>query len=189
MTAQIPDQFRYEGEAYHLVGIDGGPLYEPQDFGITTRMASTACWRGYQMFYDCTDNALILDAMHTRSDDKIVVNGVTPKDSKTGEPTGFFNTFYENLELKTKFTGSLLIAKDFISDMYVHMGFQSPDAFRTVLEIQIENGNITEVKDLSKEMEERRKRGPMKPSQPESMDEPDVGDWVRDRFSLEYKSE
>ena len=112
MTAQIPDQFRYEGEAYDLVGLDGGTLYEPLDFGITTKMASTACWRGYQMFYDCKNGVLILDAMHTRSDDKIPVNGVTPKESMEGDPIGFFNTFYENLGLKTKFTGSLLLARD-----------------------------------------------------------------------------
>ena len=128
MTAQIPDQFRYEGEAYNVVGMDGGPLYEPHDFGITTQMASTACWRGYQMFYDCKDGSLILEHMHTRSKDKVTVNGVVPKEKGDGDQMVFFNTFYENLGLKTRFTGSLLLAKDFISEMYVHMGFQSPDA-------------------------------------------------------------
>lgn len=65
MTAQIPDKFRYEGEAYDIVGLDGDPLYAPQDFGITTQMASPACWRGYQMFYDCKDGKLILDQLGT----------------------------------------------------------------------------------------------------------------------------
>ncbi|MHA1137401.1 MAG: hypothetical protein ACTSSE_13030 [Candidatus Thorarchaeota archaeon] len=189
MTAQIPDQFRYEGEAYDLVGFDGETLYEPLDFGITTQMASTACWRGYQMFYDCKDGKLILDHIHARTDDKITVNGVTPRESGDGNQMVFFNTFYENLGLKTKFTGTLLLAKDFISEMYVHMGFQSPDAFRTVLEIHVKDGDITKVKDLSEKMEERRKIGLMKPSRPDSLDEPDIGDWVKDRFSLDYDSE
>lgn len=190
MTAQIPDQFRYEGEVYALVGLDGEPLYEPSDFGITTQMASTACWRGYQMFYDCKDGALILDEMHTRTNDNIPVNGVSPKEQGDGDQMAFFNTFYENLGLKTKFTGWLLLAKDFIPEMYVHMGYQSPDAFRTVLEIYVKDGNITEVRDVSKDMEERRKSSEsMKPSQPDSSDDSDIETWVKDRFSLDYESE
>ncbi|TFG97637.1 hypothetical protein E4H12_08100 [Candidatus Thorarchaeota archaeon] len=189
MTAQIPDQFRYEGEAYNLVGFDGESLYEPHDFGIATQMASTACWRGYQMFYDCIDGVLILNHMHTRTKDKIIVNGVTPTESGNGDQMGFFNTFYENLGLKTKFTGSLLLAKDFISEMYVHMGFQSPDAFRTVLEIHVSDGGIIEVKDLSEKMEERRKSRQTRPNRPDSLDEQDINEWVKDRFSLDYKSE
>jgi hypothetical protein len=189
MTGQIPDQFRYEGEAYDLVGLDGGPLYEPHDFGITTQMASTACWRGYQMFYDCKDGMLILDQMHAQTNDKVTVNGVAPRGPEDDDETFFFNTFYKNLELKTNFTGSLLLAKDFISERYVHMGFQSPDAFKTVLEIRVKDGMILEVKDISEMMEERRKSGQTKPNRPDSMDEPDIETWVKDRFSLDYKSD
>jgi len=189
MTAQIPDQFQYEGEAYYLVGLEGGTLYKPLDFGISTQMASTACWRGYQMFYDCRDGVLILDHMYARTDDKIVVNGVTPTESGNGDQMGFFNTFYENLVLKTKYTGSILIAKDFISEMYVHMGFQSPDSFKTVLEIHVKEGNIIEVRDLSGKMEERRKLGRITPNRPGTLEEPDISDWVKDRFSLDYDSE
>jgi len=189
MTGQIPDQFRYEGEAYDLVGINGEPLYEPQDFGITPQMASTACWRGYQMFYDCKNGQLILDHMHVRTRDSLVVNGISPKEIGNPDEMTFFNTFYESLGLKTKFTGTLLLAKDFISEMYVHMGFQSPDSFKTVLEIHVKEGNIIEVRDLSDKMEERRKLGRITPNRPDTLEEPDIEDWVKDRFSLEYDSE
>jgi hypothetical protein len=190
MTAQIPDKFHYEGEDFDLVGLTGEPLYTPRDFGITTQMASTACWRGYQMIYDCKNGELILDQMYVRTTDKIPVNAVSPKEPEEDHVLTFFNTTYENLGLKTKFTGTLLLANDFISEMYVHMGFQSPDAYRTVLEIHVDDGNITEVKDLSEMMEERRKSGePIKPSQSDSINNPDVEDWVKDRFSLDYKSE
>ncbi|MGY5871916.1 MAG: hypothetical protein RTV72_06715 [Candidatus Thorarchaeota archaeon] len=189
MTAQIPDQFRYEGEAYDLVGLDGEPLYIPQDFGITTQMASTACWRGYQLFYDCKDGELILDHMHVRSEDRIKVNGISPREAGKSDSMAFFNKFYENLGLKTKFSGTILLAKDFISEMYVHMGFQSPESFRTVIEIHVKDGNITEVKDLSEKMEARRRLGQQKPSGPETDERPDIESWVKDRFSLDYKSE
>ena len=189
MTGQIPDHFRYKGESFDLVGIDGEPLYTPKDFGISPQMASTACWRGYQMFYDCNDEQLILDHMHVRTNDKIVVNGISPRAPGDDDETIFFNTFYKNLGLKTKFTGTLLLAKDFISEMYVHMGFQSPESFRTVLEIHVKKGDIIEVRDLSDKMEERRKLGQTTPNRPDTLEEPDIEDWVKDRFSLDYKSE
>jgi len=189
MTGQIPDKFRYEGEDYDLVGLDGESLYEPLDFGITAQMASTACWRGYQMVYDCKDGALILDEMHVRTSDKIVVNGVTPREVDESEGFSFFNTVYENLGLKTKFTGSLLFANDFISGIYVHMGFQSPESYKKVLEIHVTNGDIVEVNDISKSMAERREGKRQTPSRPRTDDEKDIEEWVKDRFSLEYESE
>jgi len=189
MTGQIPDIFQYEGREYDLVGLDGEPLYEPADFGISTQMASTACWRGYQMVYDCRNGELILDQMNTRTSDKIVVNGVTPIEPNDSDGYSFFNTIYKDLGLKTKFTGSLLLANDFISEMYVHMGFQSPDSYRTVIEIHVIDGDITEVKDLSDEMEKRRRTGRVAPNMPDSDGDTDVEDWIRDRFSLDYKDE
>jgi len=189
MTAQIPDKFSYEGKAYDLVGMDGGPLYAPQDFGITPQMASTACWRGYQMFYDCKKKQLILDQMHVRTEDNIAVNDISPKELGDADEMAFFNAFYEDLGLKTKFTGALLLATDFIPEMYVHMGFQSPDSFRTVLEIHVREGDIIKVMDLSEKMEERRKQGAVSPSQPDTMEKPDIEDWVKDRFSHDYESE
>ena len=34
MTAQNADKFRYEGEEYQLVGINGTELYTPEDLGL-----------------------------------------------------------------------------------------------------------------------------------------------------------
>ncbi len=188
MTGQIPDKFHYEGDEYDLVGLNGESLYEPMDFGITTKAASTACWRGYMMFYDCRNGQMILDQMHTRTDDKIVVNGITPRIADESSTFSFFNTIYEDLDLKVKFTGSILLATDFISEMYVHMGFQKPESYRKVLEIHLVDGDITEVRDLSDEMESRRKSEHHAPRRPDSLDESDVQDWIKDRFSLGYES-
>lgn len=191
MTGQIANQFKYEGEIYELIGIDGESLYSAEDFGITTQTTSTACWRGYQTFYDCVDGKLILDSLHVRTEDKITINGVVPNENEelAEESWAFFNTIYENLSLKTKFTGSILLGTDFIREMYVHMGFQSPESFKTVIEIEVNDGEITKITDMSTRMEERRKRGLEKPSHPPTHEDKDVGDWVKDRFSQDYKSE
>lgn len=191
MTGQISDQFKYEGELYELVGIDGESLYSAEDFGITTQMASTACWRGYQMFYDCVNGELILDSLQVRTKDKISINGVDPKETvdEDGNAWGFFNIIYENLSLKTKFTGSILLANDFIREMYVHMGFQTPESFKKVIEIEVKDGDIIKVTDISVKMEKRREHGREKPSRPPTIEDKDIEDWIKDRFSQDYKSE
>ena len=191
MTGQIADQFKYEGEIYQLVAYTGESLYTAEDFGITTQSASTACWRGYQAFYDCVNGELILDALHVRTEDKIIINGVAPEENKEldEDSWAFFNTIYENLSLKTKFTGRILLGKDFISEMYVHMGFQSPESFKTVFDIEVSDGDIIKITDMSATMEERRRLGQEKPSRPPTLEDKDVGAWVEDRFSQEYKPE
>ncbi len=185
MTAQIPDEFRYMSELYSLVGLKGSALYSPQDFGITPLMASTACYRGYVMRYDCVDGQLILDNMSVRTEEAPQVNNIEALD----EDGFFFSHRYENLGLKTKFTGSMLLAKDFIESMNVHMGFQRPMAYRTVLELQIQDGDIIATNDLSTKMEELRNRDPSKDAQPESRDHDDVMSWIESSFSLDYDIE
>jgi hypothetical protein len=185
MTAQIPDEFRYMGELYSLVGLKGSALFTPQDFGITPHMASTACYRGYVMRYDCVNGQLILDSMSVRTEKAPPVNDIKPIE----EEGFFFSHRYEALGLKTRFTGSMLLAKDFIEEMYVHMGFQRPMAFRTVLEMQIQDGDILATNDLSEKMEELRNRDPTKEAQPDSRDHDDVMSWIENAFSLDYEIE
>ena len=186
VTGQVPDEFRYNGEVYSLVGISGEGLYVPADFDMRTKMASTACWRGYQMLYDCVDGELILDGMQANPVEPKPVNGVEPMKPKD---SFIFPYIYENLKLKTKFSGKILLGKDFIDEMYVHMGFQSPESFRTVIELEVKDGDIISETDLSQAMAERRSSGRSKPAQPDSMDDDDVMGWIEDRFSQDYDSE
>lgn len=186
LTGQISDEFRYNGEVFSLVGINGKGLYTPSDFGMRTTMASTACWRGYQMFYDCVDGKLILDAMNANPTEIKPVNGVQPKQPEDG---WMFKHVYENLGLKTKFTGRILLGKDFIQEMYVHMGFQSPESYGTVIELEVKNGDVVKDTDLSSTMAERRLAGRNKPTLPPTEDDDDVRDWIEDRFSQDYELE
>ena len=190
MTAQIPDQFRYEGEEYSLVGLDGEGLFRPEEFGLKLIMASTACWRGHVMKYDCIDGKLVLDGMDIRTqEDPPAINGIKARSNK--EESGFtmFSHSYEKLNLKTRYTGSMLLANDFIESMYVHMGFQRPMAFRTVLEIQVQDGDIVSVSDLSERMEELRQQDRDRGAQPDSRSDADVASWIDDTFSLDYDIE
>ncbi|MFW9918611.1 MAG: hypothetical protein ACFFED_03360 [Candidatus Thorarchaeota archaeon] len=180
MTAQIPDEFRYEGETYDLVGLDGSGLYTPNDFGLETYSSCTACWRGYIMHYDCVDDMLILDSMDANVKELHEVNGVMP-----GKGKNFMKYTYNDLRLKTKFTGTMLLARNFIQEMYVHMGYQRPMAYRTVYELTVVNGDITKVEDLSERMERMRKEDPGRDAQPR--DPSEVREWIERTFSLDYE--
>ncbi len=167
------------------MGLKGGKLPIPEDFDIQSYFRCTACWRGYVMKYKFTNDRLILDGMLVNAKKPPEINGVEPITAKeTGN--SIFDYCYQNLNLKAEFTGTVLLAKDFIQQMYVHMGFQRPMAFGTVVEIQVENGNITEIRDLSKKMEEERQINIYKGAQPRSNSNKDIEDWIKNTFSLEY---
>ncbi|MFX0099782.1 MAG: hypothetical protein ACFFCS_09375 [Candidatus Hodarchaeota archaeon] len=189
MTAQVPDEFRYGGgEEFSLVGMVGEGLFEPEtDFNLKPFSTCTACWRGYQMTYDCVDGKLVLQRMYINIDDPQEINGIKPRKIEDDDENYYgFKLVYENLNLKTRFTGKLLLAKDFINSMYVHMGYQRPMAYKTVLEIHVKDGEITEERNLSKKMAELRKKDRKKDARPDSDSETDIKGWIEKSFSLDY---
>lgn len=181
ITAQIPDEFTINGEKFSLVGLKGQGLFTPEDFGIRPHFTCTACWRGYVMEYNFINNKLVLTGMRVNVNEPTKINSVEPQKGDS-----LFKFHYNNLNLKTHFTGSVLLAKDFIQSMYVHMGFQRPMAFKTVVEIHVENGNIISLKDLSKQMEEKRKQNPYEGAQPQSNTQNNIERWIKQTFSLDY---
>ncbi|MFX0139011.1 MAG: hypothetical protein ACFFDN_35545 [Candidatus Hodarchaeota archaeon] len=181
ITGQIPDEFILNGESFSLVGLKGQGLFKPEDFGIIPYFTCTACWRGYVMRYIFTSSKLFLDGMRVNVEDPPKINGVKPEAGDS-----LFKYDYSNLNLKTKFTGTILLAKDFIESMYVHMGFQRPIAFKTVVEIKIARGDIISLKDLSKKIEEYRSQDPYKGAQPQTDSQKDIEKWVQKMFSLDY---
>ncbi|TXT60873.1 MAG: hypothetical protein BAJALOKI2v1_70025 [Promethearchaeota archaeon] len=185
MTGQIPDLFYYEDHQLDLVGIRGDKLPIPSDFGIETVMASTACWRGYVMRYKIIENYLVLDGFrfNSRMDNYPKINGREPESGD--QSNSFFSFEYKNLNKKIAFTGSIWLAKDFIRSEYVHMGFQSPTAYKTVIKFDFEGGVIVNVEDKSKEIKKARRKRSCKEPKPPSMNPIDLAEWIHKRFSLD----
>ena len=181
MTGQMADIFMLAGDLFSLVGMRGQELCKPDDFGINPLSNCTACWRGYQMKYHFINNQLFLDEMLVNGDDPPIINGIRPQNGAR-----FFKYYYKNLKYKTTFTGKILLAKDFIQSMYVHMGFQRPMAFKTIIEIKMKDGKIISEKDLSKEMEEKRIKNVYEGASPRSDSKSDIKNWVEETFSLDY---
>ncbi len=155
MTAQVPDTFIYKGEKYELVGVEGGELIYPEQFGMEPKMMHTACYRGFYATYELTEDGLYLRelTLNEKNDRYLPIAGVYP-----GKPNDSYGrgAKYYNLNLSVNFTGKIRIAKDFIEELYVHMGFQKPTAFKTVLDITLQEGKIVAVEDKSEEMKQKR---------------------------------
>ena len=130
MTGQISDSFLYDGDEYYLVGIDGDDFFGPLFFGIETIPASTACWRGFQAFYRIDGEYLVLQDLNISMKEEKEINGKKPTKGES-----YFKYQFRDLNIKIKFTGTLLIARDFIEEMYIHMGFQRPMSYETVIEL------------------------------------------------------
>jgi hypothetical protein len=151
MTAQIPDTFFFKGEAYVLIGKEGGELASPRQFGMEPEMLHTACYRGFYATYELTEDGLYLRELTLReqNDNYLPIGGIEPVLEE-------YQATYHDLGVMIPFTGKIRLAKDFIDELYVHMGYQKPTAFRTVLDITLENGRLLEIKDRSQEMEQKR---------------------------------
>lgn len=112
MTAQITDTVIYKQEKYELIGVKGEGLPLPDDFGMEPVMISTACYQGYYLQFTVRKDRLLWMGMTIRVEDGSYkpVGGVEPVIRE-------YEADYINLKLPTRFSGGLLIAKDFIEAM------------------------------------------------------------------------
>jgi hypothetical protein len=183
MTGQIPDTLIYKQNGYSIVGLKGEGIPSPLDYDLWPVSPHTANWRGFVMTFIVVEDHLNLHEMNVTVKElkgkPPIINDVKPMLKKEG----LIDLTYENLKLKTKFTGKILIAKDFIDSMYVHMGFQSPISFNTVIELTFKKGKLEATSDLSKLMKDFRKKkrsdGKLEPSG-------DIQEWIARTFSLDY---
>ena len=183
MTGQVPDNLIYKKSSYSIVGLKGEGLPSPLDFGLKPISPHTANWRGFIMSYRISEDRLIVHEMNVTVEDlkekPPLINGVNPETKEEGR----LHLTYKSLKLKTQFTGKVLIAKDFIDSMYVHMGFQSPLSFKTVIELKISDGILIEVTDFSEIMKKYRKHkvtdGKLGPTE-------NLQEWIARTFSLNY---
>ena len=153
MTAQISDSIIWKRKRYELLGYDGdeenSTLFHPEKYGLSPKMMHTTCYRGYYCTYKIIRNSLFLDTLcvNDGSNNYPDINGITVNQDGTESPE------YANIKLFIPFTGVLRIGADFKWEHYVHMGFQKPSAFGIVWDLKFGDGKISEIVDISEEVE------------------------------------
>ncbi|HUL30393.1 MAG TPA: hypothetical protein VLZ03_08045 [Thermodesulfobacteriota bacterium] len=151
MTGQIHDRFFFKGDEYSLIGMKGGNLASPEQFGMEPVMLHTACYRGFFAKYELTGEGLYLRSLTLRekNENYLPIEGINPIKQA-------YQATYDGLNVAIRFSGKLRFAKDFVEGLYIHMGFQKATAFKTVLDITLKDGRVVEIKDRSQEIEQKR---------------------------------
>jgi|LSQX01.3.fsa_nt_gb hypothetical protein len=178
MTAQISDTFIFKDKEYSLIGMTEGDLASPEQFGMEPEMLHTACYRGFYAMYELTEEALYLRelTLRERSGRYLPIGKIQPEKKD-------YQATYHGLSEVIPFTGKIRLAKDFIEELYIHMGYQKPTAFKTVLDITLKEGRVVEIKDRSQEM--KQKRGAFK----KHYDSGDMIQTIDEAFSLDMDLE
>jgi hypothetical protein len=187
MTAQASEYIRCSDKRYAIAAIENEWPFQPQAYGFTPKMMSTACWRGYQCTYCVTDDRLYLDSL------RINIGNLAPREWLGVTPTkGKFFRYdggweYNGVALPISYSGGVVLGHDFIREFYVHMGFHRPHCYKEVLEIVFRNGCVVERIDHSERMAELRAH---LNSSSANLDKPDHGAikrFVDAAFSLKYE--
>ena len=190
MTAQFNDLFKYQYKEFAIAGISAGELFRPDDFGLHPIPASTACWRGYIAVFAISDSNLVLDTLSVNLQESQgpTINGILPETPTVG--LKLFNNVYKGLKYPIHYTGGLMLGHDFISELYVHMGFHPAWKYKTVFELLFENGRLTGEFDRSERAAEMRREA----QESKSKDEPngmptkkEVSDFIERAFDRSYK--
>lgn len=188
MTAQISDSVRYRAHVYALAGVNGNGLFDPSNCGMKPIGRCTACWRGFLCRYkvDCKQKRLLLERLAVcLNEPATVLFEVEPKKDEGEFP--LFSAIYEGLDYQVPYTGGLLLANDFVRELYVHMGFHPAWKYREVHEVIFENGCLIQEENRSEQMAELRlkiARQPHEPVDPENNFE--LAKWIHQCFSLDY---
>lgn len=172
MTAQMNDTFIYQEHSYSLVGMTAEIPFHPMMFGIHPVGTCTACWAGFVVTYKLIDDQFCVHYLKTNDDHKEQADYVAPKVfGVTTKPKpdfkgkgifarfsqwGFFDLIYENIDHLVKYTGSVMLGKDFVTGLYAHMGYHPAWKYAQVHELTFDKGILTEARDISKEMAEQR---------------------------------
>jgi len=188
MTAQISDSVLYLGEEYSLTGVKGEGLFDPKQFGLELVRMHTACYRGFIAAYTVTDGRLQMERLHINPAAEEVDIAALPTIYGGRPAGGECGFFYHDAPDAVPFTGGMLIGRDFLAELYVHMGYHPAWKFREVHELVFTEGRLTEQRDVSAAMEKYRQERETTELKPNVLQtHPDIyKDWIRSTFSLDY---
>lgn len=160
MSLQVSNSVILNNRKFDLIeSTNKVALIKPDDFGMIPLYRSSRCMRGYVTIYEVnSESILILKELYVKTkmnDNLILINGIPPAlSSKTDFQSKTTDYEYKNLNLATDYSGHILIGEGFISSL--NTKFSHPAVYQEVFELEINEGIIRMVKNLSKKMAEYR---------------------------------
>lgn len=202
MTAQIGDIYKRNDEKYSIAALSAPLPFEPQNYGLEPQPSSTACYRGYWCEYDITDDGLFLENLYLFNREgnypEFLGKSIAPleyqecddyreRKKRKKTPRHMGHRVYKNVHLMIPYTGKVLLGKDFLGEYYIHMGYQRPFAYKTLVEFIFEDGIPLDVIDHSIAAENLRNSINLK-DPAWKLGGGDISQFVEDSFSLDYKT-
>ncbi|HNR38502.1 MAG TPA: hypothetical protein PKN61_05650 [Acidobacteriota bacterium] len=190
MTAQVPDTLQYDDHSYSIAAIERDWPFHPDALGLREGQpaaACTACWRGHVGHYAVRDGRLYLVRLGLLAgpNPPSAWDGIPPGD----KPDSMGLWEYQDLFHPVPYSGGVVIAREFIQEFYVHMGFQHPIGYEVVHELRFDRGALQSATDHSARMAELRHL--VRSGHPEqagiSCCSTNVARLIEDAFSLSYE--
>lgn len=155
MRAQFFDGFDFDKYKYSIVAIEHvDTFFNIKDFGLQPIIFDESCLRGYSCIYGFNEEKqLTLHKLFTNNNGQEMpeIDGIAPVSFHS--PAGDWK--YE-LNHPMTYTGSILIANDFIQKYFVPFGFQLPHAFKKVFELTFDQGILLHVEDRAEDAQQLR---------------------------------
>ncbi|MCH4167266.1 MAG: hypothetical protein LKF74_07930 [Megasphaera sp.] len=155
MRAQFFDGFDFAHYKYSIVAIEHPEqFFSIEGLGLHPIMYNEACLRGYTCVFGFNDDKkLTLFKLLTNNNgmEPPAIDGIAP--IPFNSPSGDLK--YE-LHHVVDYTGSILIANDFIDKYFVPFGFQLPHAFKKVFELTFYEGLFIHVENRSDDAQRLR---------------------------------
>ena len=139
MTQQATDPFVWNGEKYVFNGADSVySLFDPEAFGLHPGMVTTACHKGFIIFFSVKDDQLFIDQLDVYCPDENypVINGI---EAKPGGIMGMRR--YENLNIPRDYTGTVVISKT-MKDRFKGRAFTGPHSYQENWDLDFEHGRL-----------------------------------------------
>jgi uracil-DNA glycosylase len=171
MSGQISDKFVYNNIEYELGRIEFPYNFiDWEIFELHPIELNTACWRGFVNTFSVIENKLVLDEIYTNNanNKNYKIPKINNKIPEVIKPDGLVEGYkeyrilnYKKLNYFINYTGSIIIAKDFIGKYYYHQDFKYPTNYEIVIKLTFIDGILNNIKDLSKFSEEIRNNRPI----------------------------
>lgn len=182
MTAQIGDKFMFRGSNYSIVAISTPMRFNPADFGIIPMGICTACWAGYWCEYDISEKGIVLKNLYinAKDDNYPAINGVEAMGDGERDFKYMGHHLYKDIQIPMKYTGKILVGKDFLREYYIHMGYQHAWAYQTLVEFIFEDGILLDTVDHSQIAEKIREEMKKDTGKPKLYTELDIPRFLKD---------
>lgn len=155
MRAQFFDGFDFAHYKYSIVAIEHPEqFFSIEEFGLHPIMYNEACLRGYTCVFGINeDKKLTLFKLLTNNNgmEPPTIDGISPVSFNS--PSGDLKY---DLHHVLNYTGSILIANNFIDKYFMPFGFQLPHAFEKVFELTFHEGLFIHVENRSEDAQRLR---------------------------------